>query len=329
MSLFRTLRRSLLGAVVLPLFMVGCKPGVPMDVLSESTMEDVIYDYHMAQSIAEAGDSFEVRRYGYVQAVFRKHGITEAEFDSSMVWYSANAARLKAIYERVDARYEAQAALLGVGRGPVDVYANLSNRGDTANIWCERDFYVLRPGTWDNRMTFLLEADTTFYPGDTFLWRFRPTFFFQNGDREAYAALVARFSNDSVVSSSRRLSVSDRTELRLATSVKDTIKAVSGFIYLPKNEKGEGYRMMAVSNLSLIRFHKPRPKKAPVPAKSSEDTAAQRSTAADTARHSALPERRLSPRELREETQPTERTINVVKEKPYKVVPKRNVRRRN
>ncbi len=310
--------------VCLTLILGACKPGVPGDVISESKMEDVLCDYHMAQCIAEAGDSFEVRRYGYVQAVFRKHGITEEEFDRSMVWYSSHAEFLKGIYDRIDARFEAQAAALGIGRGPVDRYANLSNQGDTANIWSGARFFALRPDMWNNRMQFNMPADTTFLPGDAFMWRFMPSFLYKDGSREGHAALMVRFTNDSVAATTQRFGGNYYVELRVRTMEKDTVKSVSGFVYIPGADGVTTYRMVALTNLSLIRFHKVKPK----PKMSPEKAALEQSPAAIPLEETApsVPGRRLSPRELREETQPTERTINVVKEKPYRVTRRRGAR---
>lgn len=308
----------------------ACKPGVPGHVLSEAVMEDVLFDYHLAQGMAELGDSMEQRRYLYVQAVFRKHGITEAQFDSSMVWYLANASYLNDIYQRLGARFDAESRVMGIGTGPVDMYAGLTSSGDTANIWAERDFYLLKPNEGVNRMTFVMEADTTFYPGDTFLWRFTPRFVYQEGEREAYAALMVRLSNDSVVSAQQRLGSNYRVELPVHPVGEWEVKEVSGFVYVPAANAPAAYRMLVIDKPALIRFHK-------------EKTAAADTLAvADSLRQDSLQEllsgdllpvhpqvdRRITPRELREVTQPEERTIHVVKSKPYRTVPNQSGQRR-
>ena len=50
------------------IFFSSCKPSIPGGVISESKMERVLYDYHVAQSIAdnlpyEEGRSLDERRY--------------------------------------------------------------------------------------------------------------------------------------------------------------------------------------------------------------------------------------------------------------------------
>ena len=76
----------------------------------------------------------EIQRYLYVQSVFQKHGITEAEFDSSMVWYSSRPDKLYKMYQRLGDRYATESRSLGLGVSETELYANMSSVGDTANI---------------------------------------------------------------------------------------------------------------------------------------------------------------------------------------------------
>ncbi|MBR2863512.1 MAG: DUF4296 domain-containing protein, partial [Bacteroidaceae bacterium] len=63
----------------------SCKPGRPDGILSERKMENVLYDYHIAKALAQrSGDSIEQKLSLYTQAVFQKHKVTEAVFDSSL-----------------------------------------------------------------------------------------------------------------------------------------------------------------------------------------------------------------------------------------------------
>lgn len=105
-----------LYAILFVFVLLGCKPGKSAGILSESKMENILVDYHLAQGMAENSDmGLEQKRYEYIQTVFNKHGITEAAFDSSMVYYSINAEVLVQIYNKVAKRIEAQTALLGEG----------------------------------------------------------------------------------------------------------------------------------------------------------------------------------------------------------------------
>lgn len=66
--------RKVCGAVAAVLLLSACKPGVPSGLIQPEELEDLLYDYHVAQAMAETGgDSMNFKRYSYVQAVFEKH----------------------------------------------------------------------------------------------------------------------------------------------------------------------------------------------------------------------------------------------------------------
>lgn len=91
---------------------VGCRP---KGVLSNKKMRDVLYDLHRADAaiqVAGYNYSHDQEVAAYYKNVLDKHGITQAEFDSSLVWYTDNPQIFNKIYpkviERLDADYELQ-----------------------------------------------------------------------------------------------------------------------------------------------------------------------------------------------------------------------------
>ena len=79
---------------------VGCKPTVPSEYISPDEMEDVLYDYYMSQAMATVDSKdgrIEYNRRTYFLAVLKKHDLTEAQFDSSMVYYYRRADYLRKI----------------------------------------------------------------------------------------------------------------------------------------------------------------------------------------------------------------------------------------
>ena len=107
-----SIRLLLLSAFAI-LLLMGCKPSRPAGIIGPGEMEDILVDYHLAQGMAEStSDSRESTNFRFIQAVFRKHGVTEAEFDSSMVYYSSDAKQLADIYNNVTARVDAEAQRL-------------------------------------------------------------------------------------------------------------------------------------------------------------------------------------------------------------------------
>jgi hypothetical protein len=80
----------------------------PFHVLSDKKMEDVLYDMYIAQAEMDNNHgvfSDSARRHDLLNAVFRKHKITQADFDSSLIWYSDNLEQYIKVNEKITQRY--------------------------------------------------------------------------------------------------------------------------------------------------------------------------------------------------------------------------------
>lgn len=90
--------------MIVAVTIVGCRP---RDVLSNSEMREVLYDLHRvdgALQVAGYNYGHDEEVAGYYKQVLDKHGITQAEFDSSLVWFTDNPQIFNKIYPRVIAR---------------------------------------------------------------------------------------------------------------------------------------------------------------------------------------------------------------------------------
>ena len=87
--------------------MISCRP---RGVLSNREMRDVLYDLHRADGaiqVAGYNYSHDQEVAGYYKNVLDKHGITQAQFDSSLVWFTDNPQIFNKIYPKVLERLEA------------------------------------------------------------------------------------------------------------------------------------------------------------------------------------------------------------------------------
>ena len=75
---------------------VGCRP---RGVLSNREMRNVLYDLHRVDGALQVA--------GYYKNVLDKYGITQAQFDSSLVWFTDNPQIFNKIYPKVLERLEA------------------------------------------------------------------------------------------------------------------------------------------------------------------------------------------------------------------------------
>lgn len=308
----------------------ACAPSTPGGILDEDDMEDILVDYHLAQGMAEGhAQDIEVTRYKYIQAVFRKHHVTEAEFDSSMVYYSGRSEEFAHIYNNVLTRVRVQAERMGLEATTTkDQFANLTNEGDTANIWLGKDFACIQPDAVHNTYSFQMQADTTFHPGDDFIWRFNSLFVANSPNNEAIALLNFYFEGDTVVCVTDFVRSMNKNELRLSSSGRlDSLqlRSVAGYIFLPNSESGTSPKPMLISDLTFIRMHK-KPIELPKPTEAAEEADSLES---DTLlSNEPFNTQRLTPLQMRE-NQPRERKIHVTKENPNPIHPQRGLPQRN
>jgi hypothetical protein len=261
----------------------GCKVSKPKGVISEGKMEKILYEYHLAQAMSVAGDSANIKGRAYVLACLRKYGVTEAEFDSSMVWYCQHMEYLQKIYQRVDERYRSELTSLGVATNDVNRYSALSTTGDTANVWNSNTFFGLSGNGFNNRIAFEVVADTSYKAGDSFMLNFNAEFLQREGQRHGIATLAVQYDNDSVASVTRHFYGSGDNSLALP-AVQRVPKRVYGFIYM-LSEWSDSPRYLFVSRPSLVRMHKEKtPPPEPTKDSSGSDSTKRDSLRADTAR---------------------------------------------
>ena len=182
--------------------------------------------------------------------------MSEAVFDSSLVYYYTHAERLKEIYANVYERLANDAKKLGASVGDINRYSQYSETGDTANIWRDETAMLLIPHPTKNRFDFVIKADSTFKVGDSFMFQFVAEHIWQSGSKDAIVCIKTTYEKDSVLQSVNHVSMSGISQLRVPSNTTLKIKELRGFIYLPQGEdNNEVRRLMFINQIQLIRFH--------------------------------------------------------------------------
>jgi len=240
--------------------MSACKPGVPDNVIKPDDMEDILYDYYVSQGMVsvpgQKPSNEDYRRDMYFNAVLKKHSVTRADFDSSLVYYYTRADKFVDICRNVQDRLSQEALDLGASEGEVERYTAQSLTGDTANVWEGGRSIMLIPYAPYNRLQFVQKADTSYHQGDRFMLAFKSDFLYQGGSKDALAYLALKYENDSIVSQVTHFSVSGDTKLRIeGCDLK--VKELMGYFYLGEgNAKNTDLKLLFLSDIQLIRFHK-------------------------------------------------------------------------
>ncbi len=221
-------------------------------------MEDILYDYHVAQAMARVngGGQTELTKKVYIESVLKKYGVTDEVFDSSLVYYYSRADRLKDIYHNVSERLNEEAKHLGAAISDINLYSQYSATGDTANIWNEATNLMLIPRPTQNRFDFAVKVDTTFHLGDSFMFQFISEYLYQSGSKDAVVCILTKYEGDSIIQTTNHITVSGLAQIRVPANRENKLKEMRGFIYLSDGgDPSETRKIMYISQIQLIRFH--------------------------------------------------------------------------
>ena len=284
-----------LVAVMALLFSVSsCKPSLPSGVLSKGKMTDILYDYHLALAMAHMDDNGDKgQSLAYREAVLRKHDVTSAEFDSSMVYYMRHTELLEDVYKDLTDRYNNEITAMGGSAKEGGEFANLSVTGDTANVWNLATSMVFMPVKPFNSTSFDIKVDSTFHKGDRLMLDFDAQFIYQDGMRNGVAMLAVQFGNDSIAQRTIMIQSTQHYSVELSDADSLGIKSVKGYFMLMNGDDGTGVssqttlKLMFLEHIKLIRMHPQKPVAAPAGSSPSASSDSLRKDSASSASSSS------------------------------------------
>lgn len=247
--------------VLLVLAMVGCKPSIPSDYIQPDEMEDILYDYQLAQAMGGQADDMgreptDVQRNVYKMSVLEKHGVSQKQFDKSLEYYMRHTEELHRIYENMAERLSKDAVALGASVNEANQYG-AAGQGDTTNVWNQATAFILSPDEGLNRVSFAIKADSSYHKGDKLMLNMESLFVVQDGSRDGIALLAITLNNDSVVSQTCRISNDNHHTLTFNDSGRIGIKDIRGFFLLNRgdNDGQSTLKLLCLYNVQLIRMH--------------------------------------------------------------------------
>ena len=284
-----------LVAVMALLFCVSsCKPSLPSGILSKGKMTDILYDYHLALAMAHMDDNGDKgQSLAYREAVLRKHDVTSAEFDSSMVYYMRHTELLEDVYKDLTDRYNNEITAMGGSAKEGGEFANLSATGDTANVWNLAASMVFMPVKPFNSTSFDIKVDSTFHKGDRLMLDFDAQFIYQDGMRNGVAMLAVQFGNDSIAQRTIMIQNTQHYSVELSDDDSLGIKSVKGYFMLMNDDNGTGVssqttlKLMFLEHIKLIRMHPQKPVASPAGSSSSASSDSLRKDSASSSSSSS------------------------------------------
>jgi len=220
---------------------ISCN-GRPSGVINEKDMTSILIEMHKLDGVIlekglQYGTSAEKRQYYFF--ILKKYDVTQAEFDSSLVWYNNNPKKFEAIYDNVLAQLtEFENDVRSNKYHPIDS-VELAKRSD--NVWNKKTTYLFKADSARTRLDFEIE-NSNFLLGDvyelSFLQRIAP----QDSCKDPYVVLRINYTNgqkDSAYAITHNDSLLRRFSLRLPALKKIKVKSVSGSLLGSKVFKGK------------------------------------------------------------------------------------------
>ncbi|MDO4948623.1 MAG: DUF4296 domain-containing protein [Bacteroidales bacterium] len=232
------------------------------EVLGSAAMEAVLYDYQRLLGLAEQQSFDNPTRQACKQYIFKKHHITEAQFDTSMVYYTRNTIKLAEIYTRLRKRFEAEYDNINRITGGDEQSTHTSPEGDSVDLWWFNSYYLLSNSPLNTNFSFILEADSNYHPTDSFVFsaRFMPlnnvdSFSLVMGLRSEYTQNENRYQT-------KHISHAGTDSLCIYLANAKRLQNLTGFVCLttppiPVGRSIEPYSspLILVHQIKLMRYH--------------------------------------------------------------------------
>ena len=219
-------------SVIVAFCSCGKRPGY---VISERKMMEILYDIRLAQVIYTNNSQFytDSLKDALVAGVLEKHDITQAELDTSLVWYADNIDQYRIINDSVTSRLRAKSNLLAEQKSKMDVKLSGKN-------------YLIPPFYYLNEFTPTLRFEIDSFKiksidMPSFLLSFdvqglRPS-------QKANATLYFTYK-DTLVRSSYNIDKNTRYTIPKPQLADSLLKSISGYIHIDKKVGMSGQVML-------------------------------------------------------------------------------------
>lgn len=241
--------------IVLACAAASCNKRMPDEVIDEEKMEDLLIDIHKSEAFIEGDYAYYNtmgRKDSIRNAVLAKHGVTRAEFDTSLVWYGMNIEKYIEIYKRVIERLqEEDNKTIALMHGEKTKTNKITRSGDTVDIWNMERYHILDCNIGSNIATFSIPSDDNFREGDMFTLRFNlssPT-----GKMPLYpikVTVAARGTNDSILFAEKNIYKVGWDSLVLQTT-GSLRKVMGNIMVIPEPE----WSIIYADSISFTRIH--------------------------------------------------------------------------
>jgi len=227
---------------------------VPKSIISERKMRVVLYDMQLAEAIVEKmPESFPTSddRMAVYDAVFAKHKITQAEFDSSLIWYGKNIDLYTGINRLV--LRDINASLATFGDIKVNPFSGDIIENDTMDIWIYNRNEVFRPKRVFNALLFDIIPKNPYSKGSSFAFELS-VWGISSMLKHNPKIHISVIQADTIVSVYKEITGDGYYETVVKPVESLEVKRIYGYIYL--NDADVNYNRIYLNNIRLLKFKK-------------------------------------------------------------------------
>lgn len=246
------------GLICLIIVLTACSDR-PKGVLSPAKMTEVLTEMHKLDGCFDA-KGINYTRYDlksdYYNALLEKYGITQVQFDSSVVWYTENPKEYEDIY--IDVIKNLKKLQDDVKKGKYHQIDSLEMRKIRLNLWNKKLFYHFRKDSVRTQLSFKITDNNLLY-GDVYKLMFLQRI--GKADSCPGQRIVLRINyyngtSDSLNEPNHNDNYTRRFVFTLPARKKLKIKSLSGELLASKSYKG--VFDADIDSISLIRIFDPK-----------------------------------------------------------------------
>ena len=240
------------------IFLLSACDGRPKGVLSQSKMADILVEMHKTDAyLAEKGlsNGQYSNKAPYYNFILKKYGISQAQFDSSLVWYTINPQRFENVYDNVISQLTDSQNDIDNGKyHKIDSTEIGKARFD---LWNKGTKYVFTKDSVRTRLDFEIKNDNLLF-GDRYILKMLLFIAHEDSCKNRHIVLRINYFNgktDSMYQMAHNDGLTRRYTFRMPAHRKLKIKSITGQLLGSSVYKGIFHA--TVDSIKLIREFKP------------------------------------------------------------------------
>ena len=230
------------------LFVASCSR-IPGGIIPERKMQKILVDMQLAEAMINIDIAYrsDKEKKALYQSIFEKHHITEAVYDSSLIWYGKNLDVYMQVYNMALA--EVKRTIEEIGQiEPEIVY---SPNQDSIDIWSIDRYYEFSPSSLSNTLIFNFREKEEYTSGSVFALNLH-VWGLDSGTLLPIEVQFCAEQNDTTIVVKNNINTNGYHEMILRSVPTKEVKQVYGYIRL--NGGNVPYHKIYLDDFHMMKY---------------------------------------------------------------------------